>query len=151
MTGGVPREQQWWPQWFRYPQLVLELHDHELNYDLLHGIAMIVESAEHLERKLLTIMRLAAPIERLPEFLGDATMLWEQACRSADDPTIYYGCLLAADMIVRCWRLCRLRLVLHVCPLHRSSPVDRAVHVVPSACPSPSFVRRQMRRSARWS
>ena len=100
VTGGVPREQQWWPHWFRYPQLVLELHDHELNYDLVHGIAMIVESAEHLVRKLLTIMRLAAPIERLPEFDGDATMLWEQAC--AGKLPVIHGCLLPADTIVRC-------------------------------------------------
>ena len=50
-----------------------------MNSVSLRRIALAVESADQLERWLLEAMRLSAPIDRLPEFDGDTTMLWEQA------------------------------------------------------------------------
>ena len=73
---------EWWPAWFRKPpqaQLVRELRAHDMNPVALRRIALAAESADQLERWLLEAMRLSAPIDRLPEFDGETTMLWEQA------------------------------------------------------------------------
>ena len=73
---------EWWPAWFRKPpqaQLVQELRAHDMNSVALRRIALAAESADKMERWLLEAMRLSAPIDRLPEFDGDTTMLWEQA------------------------------------------------------------------------
>ena len=42
----------------------------------LRRVALAAQSADQL---VLEAMRLSAPIDRLPEFDGDTTMLWEQA------------------------------------------------------------------------